>query len=224
VELIPATKNKWSTGWRKAWFYCKVPLHPYPHSEKAVHALRSHMRALNFCTKPITSDTAQDLNDDAFVWASQNIEGRDDVEQFLSCEVWPLSAGVNFDHVKVHFTLVSRLKIPLPNFPLCCQGEEDDVWFLAKVEQEDRNIVGGYTCVKHNAYLASIPNNGHLYRVLKLTGVSYEPRPVPISAEVLKRRKADAAIKVLGKRPKVAEKKIALAAKISGSRVGAGSK
>jgi hypothetical protein len=26
VELTPAIKNKWSTGWMKAWFYCKVPL------------------------------------------------------------------------------------------------------------------------------------------------------------------------------------------------------
>jgi hypothetical protein len=52
-------------------------------------------------------------------------------------------------------------------------------------------------------------------------GVSYGPRPVPILAEVLKKRKADAAAKVLGKHPKVAEKKIALAMKISGSRTGA---
>jgi hypothetical protein len=25
VKLTPAVKNKWSTGWTKAWFYCKVP-------------------------------------------------------------------------------------------------------------------------------------------------------------------------------------------------------
>jgi hypothetical protein len=82
--LIPTTKNKWSTGWTKVWFYCKVPLHPCPCGGKTVHALHSHMSALNFFTRPITSDTAQDLNDDAFVWASQNIRGRDAVEGFLS--------------------------------------------------------------------------------------------------------------------------------------------
>jgi hypothetical protein len=27
---VPTTKNKWSAGWMKAWFYCKVPLHPCP--------------------------------------------------------------------------------------------------------------------------------------------------------------------------------------------------
>jgi hypothetical protein len=54
VGLVPATKNKWSTGWTKAWFYCKVPLHPCPRGGKTVHALRSHMSALNFRMKPIS--------------------------------------------------------------------------------------------------------------------------------------------------------------------------
>jgi hypothetical protein len=224
VGIVPATKDKWSTGWTKVWFYCKVPLHPCPCGGKIVHTLRSHMSALNFCTKPISSDTTQDLNDDAFVWASQNIGGRDAVEEFLSCGVWPLSIGVDFEHVKVHFTQVSWLKIPLPNFPLRRKGEKDDVRFLPRVEQEAKNIVGGYTCVEHEACLASIPNNDRLNCVLKLAGVSYGPRPVPVSAEVLKKRKAGAATKVSGKRPKVAEKKIALAMKISGLRAGAGSK
>jgi hypothetical protein len=25
--LTPTIKNKWSTGWMRVWFYCKVPLH-----------------------------------------------------------------------------------------------------------------------------------------------------------------------------------------------------
>jgi hypothetical protein len=30
AALILAIKNKWSTGWTKAWFYCMVPLHVCP--------------------------------------------------------------------------------------------------------------------------------------------------------------------------------------------------
>jgi hypothetical protein len=217
-------KNKWSTGRAKAWFYCKVPLHPCPRGGKTIHALRSHMSALNFCTKPISSNTTQDLNDDGFIWASQNIGGQDVVEEFLSCGVWPLSSSVDFEHVKVDFTLVSQLKIPLLNFPLRREGEKDDVRFLARVEQEARNIVGGYTRTEHKACLTNIPNNGRLNYVLELTGVSYGPRLVPVSAEVLKKRKVDAATKVSGKCPKVAKKKIALATKIPGSCTGASSK
>jgi hypothetical protein len=107
----------------------------------------------------------------------------------------------------------------LPKFPLRHEGEEDDLWFLVRVEQEARNIVGGYTRVEHEACLASIPNNGHLNCVLELAGVSYGPHPVPVLAEV-----ADVIVKVSGKRPKVAEKKIAMAVKISRLRVGAGLK
>jgi hypothetical protein len=146
------------------------------------------------------------------------------VEEFLSCRVWPLSANVDFEHVKVDFTPVSRLKIPLPNFSLRCEGEEDDARFLVRVEQEARNIVGDYTRAEHEACLAIIPNNGRLNHVLKLMGVSCGPRPVPISVEVLRKRKVDAAAKVSGKRLKVAKREIALAAKISGSRAYAGSK
>jgi hypothetical protein len=179
------------------------------------------MSTLNFRTKPTISNTAQDLNDDAFVWASQNIGGRDAVEAFVSSGVWLLSAGVDFEHVKVDFTSVSQLKIPLPNLPLC---REDEVQFLMRVEQEARNIVGGYTRTEHEACIASIPNNGRLNRVLEIGGLSYGPRPVPVSAEALKKRKEDAAAKVSGKRPKVAEKKGAMAVKVFGSRVSAGSK
>jgi hypothetical protein len=125
--------------------------------------------------------------------------------------------------VKVDFTPVSWLKIPLPNFPLRREGEEDDVRFLARVEQEARNIVDGYTRAEHEARLTSITNNSRLNRVLELVGVSYGPCPVPVSTEVLKKRKVDAIAKVSGKRPKVAEK-IALAAKISESRARASSK
>jgi hypothetical protein len=46
---------------------------------------------------------------------------------------------------------------------------------------------------------------------------------VPISMEVLRKRKADVAAKVWGKRPKVTEKKGAVPAKVSRSRVSANS-
>jgi hypothetical protein len=48
--------------------------------------------------------------------------------------------------------------------------------------------VGYYTHTEHEACIASLQNNGHLNRVLKLVGVAYEPRPVPVSTEVFKKR------------------------------------
>jgi hypothetical protein len=88
----------------EAWFICKGNLHVCPWGGKTIYALRSHMSALNFRTKPSIWDSGEDLSDNAFVWASRNIRGRDIVEEFVSCGVWPLVASVNFEHVKVDLT------------------------------------------------------------------------------------------------------------------------
>jgi hypothetical protein len=70
------------------------------------------------------------------------------VEEFISCGVWPLAAGINFEHVKVDLTLVWKLKVPLPRFPLSREDEEHDTHFLARVEPEAKNIVGSYQSSK----------------------------------------------------------------------------
>jgi hypothetical protein len=51
AKLTIAVKNKWSSSWMKAWFYCRVPVHRSPHGGKSVYALCSHMRALDFLTE-----------------------------------------------------------------------------------------------------------------------------------------------------------------------------
>jgi hypothetical protein len=79
------------------------------------------MSALNFRTKPSVPDSAQDLNDDAFDWASQNIGGRDAVEEFMSCGVWLLFAGVNFVHVKVDLCHTPVLKEQNQSLYTCAQ-------------------------------------------------------------------------------------------------------
>jgi hypothetical protein len=221
VGLTPATKNKWSAGWTMAWFYCKAPLHPCPQGGKTIHALRSHMSTLNFPMKPSIQDSVEDLSDDAFLWACKNIGGRDAVEEFMSCGIWLLSAGVDFEHVKVGVTPASQLTVLLPSFPLSC---EDGVKLIVRVEQEARNIMGGYVHAEHEACTTSLPNNGRLNRVLEVVGVAYGSCPLPVSAEVLKKREADAIAKVLAKRPKVTEKKGAGLAKVSGLHASGGSK
>jgi hypothetical protein len=135
----------------------------------------------------------------------------------VSCGIWPLSAGVDFAHIKVDSTPVSQLKIPLPRFPLSHEDGENDAPLLARVEQEARNIMGSYTRVEHNACVANLLNNGRLNYVLEVAGVSYGPCLVPIFVEVPKKRKAYAAAKVLGMCPKVTEKKGNLPAEVSGS-------
>jgi hypothetical protein len=206
VGLTQAVKNKWPIGWMKAWFYCKVPLHACSQGGKSVHALRSHMSYLNFRTKPSFNCADDDLSDDTFVWASKHIGGRDIVEEFIACNVWPLAAGISFEQAKVGVTPVSKLKVPLPRFAVACEDDEDTAKFLARVEKEARVLVGSYTCPEHEA-CATLLNNSRLNRTLELTGVAYGPRLVPVSTEVLKKRKVDSIGKTELKRPMALEKK-----------------
>jgi hypothetical protein len=165
------------------------------------------MSALRFSTKPSYDCSGEDLSNDALIWSSKCIRGRDSVEEFVSCGVWPLAAGVNFEQVKVGSTPILKLKVPLPRFLLSHEDDEDDVKFLERVEQEARVIMGSYTCTEHEACIAGLQNNGRLNRVLELMRVAYGPRPVPVSTEVLKKRKADATGKVLAKPLKVPKKR-----------------
>jgi hypothetical protein len=117
----------------KAWYYCNVPLHVCLQGGKSVHALRSHMSGLRFRTEPHFDCPDDDLSDATFDWATKFIGGWDAVEEFVAGGVWPLGAGANFNHVSVGVTLVSKLKVPQPNFVASRKDDEDDVMFLASV-------------------------------------------------------------------------------------------
>jgi hypothetical protein len=85
-------------------------------------------------------------------------------------------------------------------------------------------IVGSYMRTEHKACITGLRNNSRLNYVLELTGVASRPCPVPVSTEVLKKRKADATGKVLAKRLKAPEKKRAEIAKVVVAQVKGGLK
>jgi hypothetical protein len=124
-----------------------------------MRALRSHMSCLNFWTKPFFNCADDDLSDGTFVWASKHIGGRDVMEEFIACNVWPLAMGISFKQVKVGMTPVSKLKVLLPRFVVAHEYDEDAAEFLARVKKEARLLVGSYTRPEHEA-CAILPNNG----------------------------------------------------------------
>jgi hypothetical protein len=119
-------------------------------------------------------------------------------------------------------TPISKLKVPLPKFTVVHKDDnEDDVQFLARVELEAKDIVGGYTKAEHDACLAHVRNGGRLNRVFELAGVAYGPRVMPDTdefIEAVQKRKLDAIGKNPSKRPKAAGKKKVDAVKIAPSR------
>jgi hypothetical protein len=179
ARLTLAIKNKWTTGWTKAWFRCKVPLHVFSQGGKSVHDLRSHMSGLHFRTESPFDCPDNDLSDAAFVWASKFIRGRDAVEEFVPCSVRPLGASVSFDQVLIGVTPVLKLKVPVPDFVASHKDDEDDVKFLARVELDAKVIAGSCTHSEHDSCITGLHNEGHLNRVLGLTGVAYGPHSVP---------------------------------------------
>jgi hypothetical protein len=202
VKLTLTVKNKWSAGWIRAWFYCKVPLLRSPHRGKSVFTLCLSMTPLDFTTEPSFECANGDSSDAAFVHDVSLIGGRDAVEEYLACRMFPLLANFGFAEIMDGETPVSKVVVPLPEFPLArFEGESNDC-FLARVELDAENMVGSYGRAEHDACIQTLPNVGYLNRVFEKAGVAYGPRPQPgteASTEVAKKRKVVACVKSSGK-------------------------
>jgi hypothetical protein len=210
AKLTLAIKNKWSTGWMKAWFYYNVPAHLCVQGGKAMYHLHSHMCSLDFWAEPPFDCGDDDSGDTAFVWATKFIGGQDAMEEFVACGMHPLAAGVGFNKVATLVTSVSKLKVPLLKFVAVRKNDEDDVQFLARVELEAEGIMGSYTCPEHEACIMSLHNGVLLNRVFELAEVAYEPRLEPDTeefTEASKKRKMDAAGKNMSKHARALGKK-----------------
>jgi hypothetical protein len=90
-KLSLTIQNKWSVGWTKVWFYCRVPIHRSPEGGKSIYALHSHMSALDYLVETLVNCLDTDSNDVTFVRAMTMIGGHDTIKEFLACELYPLS-------------------------------------------------------------------------------------------------------------------------------------
>jgi hypothetical protein len=173
-------------------------------------ALHSSMSPLDYTTEPSFECGDNDLGDVAFVYVTGLIGGRDTIKEYLACRMFPLLANFGFAEILDGETLVSKMVVPLPGFPLTrFEGESNDC-LLARVELEAKNVVGGYTRVEHDACIKVLQNRGHLNRVFERAGVSYAPRPPPgtdASVKAAKKRKVDACDRPTGKHTKVVGRK-----------------
>jgi hypothetical protein len=139
---------------------------------KVVHVLHSHICGLDFLTEPPFDYADDDSGDVAFIKATKFIRGRDTVEEYLACGMYPLSVSVSFDGVANGVTPVSRLKLPLPKFEVVRKDDKDDIQFLDRVELDAEGVVGSYTRQEHDSCIAILRNGGHLNHMFELVGVA----------------------------------------------------
>jgi hypothetical protein len=116
-ELSLTVKNKLSSGWMKAWFYCRVSFLRSFEGGKSVYTLRSRMSALHYTMEPEVYCPDNDATDVAFVQAAAMIGGHDAVEGFLACKMYPLASSFGFRDVTIDTIAVSKVWTPLPSNP-----------------------------------------------------------------------------------------------------------
>jgi hypothetical protein len=156
----------------------------------------------DFSTDPPFDCADDDSSDAAFVRATSLIDGRGTVEQYLACRMFPLLASFGFGEIVEGETSVSKITLPLPEFPLTKVEGECDAHFLARVELSAENVVGSYGRTEHDACVLALLNGGRLNWVFEKAGVAYGLYPEPsteASKEAVRKRKIDAVVGPVGK-------------------------
>jgi hypothetical protein len=116
LKLSLVIKNKWSSGWTKSWFYFYVPCRRSFKGGKSIYALHSRMSELDLAIEPEVECPNDDPNDAAFVRGTTTIGGRDAVNEYVACRMYPLAAGFSFKSVPVGMTIMSKVETFLPLF------------------------------------------------------------------------------------------------------------
>jgi hypothetical protein len=203
-KLSLAIKNKWSTGWKKSWFYWHVPCLCNSEGGKRMYALYSRMGALDYVVEPKVECPDDDPNNAAFVCTTATIEGWDAVEEFVVCKMYPLASGFGFRGMTVSTTPVSKVQTPLSVFPVGAVSMEGASRILAKEER----ILGSFKPKEYDVLSAvKLPNGGLLNHVFEQMGLAYAPRPLP-GVEAFRaakeKRKTEVSKKSIAKKAKTA--------------------
>jgi hypothetical protein len=144
-----------------------------------MYALHLWISALDYIVEPEVECPDNDVNDAAFVRATTTIGGRDAVEEFVACRMYPLASSFGFRDVMVGMTAVSKVKTQLPLFPVELASTEGAGCFLVNVKVDAERVLGSFRLMEYNALVtAKLPNNGRLNRVFEQMGILYAPHPL----------------------------------------------
>jgi hypothetical protein len=94
------------------------------------------MRVLDYEVEPLVDCLDTNVNDVAFIWATTMIEGHDIVKEFLACGMYPLSVIFGFKNVTEGTTVMSKVVVHLPVFPVEPVFAENAHHCLVKMEMD----------------------------------------------------------------------------------------
>jgi hypothetical protein len=92
------------------------------------------MTRLDFVTEPSFHCPGNEAGDMAFIKVTCAIGGRDAVEEYMACGLFPLSGSFNLGEIFEGKMLVSKLTVPLPEFPIARRPDETNNGFRVRVE------------------------------------------------------------------------------------------
>jgi hypothetical protein len=141
------------------------------------------MAPLDYLNDVLFECSLEDVDVAAFIKATSIIGGCDAVEEFLACDIWPLSDSCGFE-VETKETPLSRFVVRMLKVTPSIGEKETKSAFEMRVMNVANMLVGKYNVVECNTYTRLW--YGQLNRVFELAGVLCQPRPEPI----LRKRKA----------------------------------
>jgi hypothetical protein len=142
----------------------------------------------------------------AFVHATASIGGRDTVEKFMACKIYPLASGVGFRGVTIGTTPMSKVPTPLPILPVEAVSEESASRILTEVETEAQRILGSFGSKEYDVFsMAKLPNGGHLNHIFEQMLLAYTLWQLPETEAfqaAREKRKAEVSKKPIAKKAK----------------------
>jgi hypothetical protein len=153
------------------------------------------LTSLDFVTDPSFNCPDDEAYDVAFVKATRAIGGRDAVEEYMAYVLFPLS----------------KLVVPLLEFPVARRLEETNDGFRARVALATANVVGRYAHREHKVCVEMVLYGGWVNRGFEQAGVPYGPRlefSFDAHKETVKKRKSDIGVRSFGKCAKVFGRKV----------------
>jgi hypothetical protein len=102
-------------------------------------------------------------------FTSTTIGGRDAVEEFMACKMYPLASGFGFRGVTVGTTPVLKVPTPLSVFPMEVVSVDGASRILVEIETEAKRILGSFG----------------LNRIFEHMGLAYAPWLLPQDRSLL---------------------------------------